>query len=101
MKKLLLIAILLLGNSLFAQVEGKVEVPYIDYKIKMGKGFDTVQANCSMCHSFGYILNMGPQSHEFWNKKVNKMIKHFKAPISKADSKIIKAYLTEYYGNRK
>jgi hypothetical protein len=100
MKKLLLIAILSV-SSLFAQVKGDVEVPYIAYPIKLGKGFDTVQANCLMCHSFGYILNMGPQSHEFWEKKVDKMITHFKAPITKPDSKIIVNYLFTHYGNGK
>ena len=100
MKKLLLITILSVG-SLFAQVKGDMEVPYISYQIKMGKGFNAVQANCLMCHSFGYILNQGPQSHEFWHKKIEKMITHFKAPISKKDVKIINNYLFKYYGNGK
>jgi len=100
MKKLLLIAILLTG-SLFAQVKGDVEVPYISYQIKMGKGFDAVQANCLMCHSFGYIINQGPQSREFWAKKIDKMIVHFKAPIQKEDAIIIRDYLYKHYGNGK
>ncbi|QOP43752.1 sulfite:cytochrome C oxidoreductase subunit B [Sulfurimonas sediminis] len=98
MKKLLLIAILSAG-SLFAQVKGDIEVPYISYQIKMGKGFDAVQANCLMCHSFGYIINQGPQSREFWHKKIEKMIVHFKAPISKEDEKIVTDYLFKHYGN--
>ncbi len=100
MKKLLLIAILFVG-SLFAQVEGDMEVPYISYQIKMGKGFNAVQANCLMCHSFGYILNQGPQSREFWHKKIEKMITHFKAPITKKDEKIVTDYLFKHYGNGK
>jgi len=100
MKKLLLIAILSVG-SLFAQVKGDIEVPYISYQIKMGKGFDAVQANCLMCHSFGYIINQGPQSREFWHKKIEKMIVHFKAPITKEDEEIITDYLFEHYGNGK
>ena len=100
MKKLLLLAGLSVG-SLFAQVQGDVEVPYISYEIKMGKGFDTVQANCLMCHSFGYILNQGAQSREFWRKKVEKMIDEFKAPIEKNDAKIVEDYLFEHYGNGK
>ncbi|UCM99320.1 sulfite:cytochrome C oxidoreductase subunit B [Sulfurimonas sp. SWIR-19] len=100
MKKLLLIAILSAG-SLFAQVKGDMEVPYISYQIKMGKGFDAVQANCLMCHSFGYILNQGPQSREFWHKKIEKMIVHFKAPITKEDEKIVTDYLFKHYGNGK
>ncbi len=100
MKKLLLIAILTVG-SLFAQVKSDVEVPYISYQIKMGKGFDAVQANCLMCHSFGYIINQGPQSRLFWDKKVDKMITHFKAPISKEDKVIVVNYLFKHYGNGK
>ncbi len=100
MKKLLLIAILS-ASSLFAQVESDMEVPYISYQIKMGKGFDAVQANCLMCHSFGYILNQGSQSREFWHKKIEKMITHFKAPITKKDEKIVTDYLFKHYGNGK
>lgn len=88
-------------GSLFAQVEEAVEVPYISYEIKMGKGFDAVQANCLMCHSFGYIINQGPQSKEFWAKKVDKMIVHFKAPMTKEDVTTVTNYLFEHYGNGK
>jgi len=103
MKKILLSVILTFGlaSSLFAQVKGDIEVPYISYQIKMGKGFDAVQANCLMCHSFGYIINQGPQSREFWKKKVEKMITHFKAPISQDDAKTVTDYLFKHYGNGK
>ncbi len=90
---------LIVASSLFAQVKGDIEVPYIPYEIKMGKGFDTVQANCLMCHSFGYIINQGPQSREFWREKIQKMIKAFGAPITKKDAKIIEDYLFKHYGN--
>ena len=100
MKKIILLAMLVV-SSVFAQVEQDVEVPYISYEIKMGKGFDSVQANCLMCHSFGYIINQGPQSHLFWHKKIEKMITHFKAPISKEDTTTITDYLYQHYGNGK
>jgi hypothetical protein len=100
MKKLILITLLAV-SSLFAQVESAVEVPYISYQIKMGKGFDAVQANCLMCHSFGYIINQGPQSRLFWRHKVDKMITHFKAPIMEQDAKTITDYLFKHYGNGK
>ena len=92
---------LIVASSLFAQVKGDIEVPYIPYEIKMGKGFDAVQANCLMCHSFGYIINQGPQSREFWREKVVKMIKAFGAPITKKDAKIVEDYLFKHYGNGK
>ena len=100
MKKIVLLAMFFVG-SLFAQVQSDVEVPYISYQIKMGHGFDAVQANCLMCHSFGYIINQGPQSREFWSKKVDKMITHFKAPIEKEDAKTVVNYLFQHYGNGK
>ena len=100
MKKIILLTLLTV-SSVFAQVEQDVEVPYISYEIKMGKGFDAVQANCLMCHSFGYIINQGPQSRDFWKKKTEKMITHFKAPIMKEDVKIVTDYLFQHYGNGK
>ncbi len=100
MKKILF-GSLIVASSLFAQVKGDIEVPYIPYEIKMGKGFDTVQANCLMCHSFGYIINQGPQSREFWKEKVEKMIKAFGAPITKEDAKTVEEYLFKHYGNGK
>jgi hypothetical protein len=100
MKKLILITLLGIA-PLTAQVEEKVEVPYIDFPVKMGKGFAEVQANCLMCHSFGYIINQGPQSRKHWKHVIEKMIKAFKAPITEKDAKIVEAYLVEHYGNGK
>ena len=97
----LLIAAIVASMPLFAQVDEKIEIPYIAFPIKMGKGFDVVQANCLTCHSFGYMINQGKQSKTFWAGKVEKMIVHFKAPISEGDSKIITEYLVEHYGNGK
>ncbi len=101
MKKLLLIA--LMASALFAQVKKgeEIAVPYIAYPIKMGKGFNAVQANCLTCHSFGYIINQGPQSKDFWAGKVVKMVVHFKAPIDKKDTQTIIDYLFKHYGNGK
>lgn len=100
MKKLILITGLL-GSSLFAQTNEKIEVPYVPFPVKMGKGFEAIQANCLMCHSFGYIINQGRQSRKFWRGKVDKMIVHFKAPIDEKSAKIVTDYLFEHYGNGK
>ncbi len=98
MKKILLLAALTMA-PLFAQVEGDIEVPYIPFEVKMGKGFSEVNANCLTCHSFGYVTNQGRQSKEFWRKKVDKMIVHFKAPMTDKDADIVTEYLFEEYGN--
>ena len=102
MRKLLLLSVFTL-LSLNAQVNkgDDIAVPYIPYEIKMGQGFGEVQANCLTCHSFGYIINQGPQSKAFWAGKTQKMIHHFKAPISKEDAVIINEYLFKHYGNGK
>ncbi len=100
MKKIILIALLSL-TPLLAQTKGKIEVPYIEFPIKMGKEFDTVQGQCLMCHSFGYIINQGPQSKKHWQGVIRKMIVAFKAPISDEDAKIIENYLVKHYGNGK
>lgn len=100
MKKILLMMMIAFA-PLFAQVSESVDVPYISYEIKMGKGFDEVNANCLMCHSFGYITNQGPQPRQFWKEKVEKMIHSFKAPISDKDAGTIVDYLSKHYGNGK
>jgi len=100
MKKLIL-TIALVALPLFAQVKENVEVPYVPFPVKMGTGFDAVQANCLMCHSFGYIINQGRQSKKFWRGKVNKMIVHFKAPIDEKSATTVVDYLFEHYGNGK
>jgi len=101
MKGLLLA--LIITSSVFAQVKKNepIAVPYISYNIKMGKGFDAVQSNCLTCHSFGYIINQGPQSKDFWAKKVAKMVMHFKAPMTKKDTTSVIEYLYKHYGNGK
>ena len=100
MKKIVLITALSF-SALFAQVKEKIEVPNIHYEMKKGQGFETVQANCLMCHSFGYILNQGLQPRKFWHGKIEKMIHAFKAPINKKDKKVIENYLFKNYGNGK
>jgi hypothetical protein len=100
MKKYILISALL-STVLLAQTKEKVEVPYVPFPIKMGEGFDAIQAHCLMCHSFGYITNQGRQSKEFWHKKVIKMVDHFKAPMDENAIKETTDYLFEHYGNGK
>lgn len=100
--KKLLLAAAIISTPLMAQVKENVAVPYVAFPIKMGKGFDTVQAQCLSCHSFGYMINQGKQSRAFWEEKVQKMIVAFKAEmITEEDAKIITDYFFEQYGNGK
>jgi len=100
MKKLLMIGLLSLA-PLMAQIEGDFTIPYIDFPVKKAKGAATYQANCMMCHSLGYIDNQGLQSKAFWKGKVEKMMIHFKAPITDQDAKTVIDYLYANYGNGK
>ena len=82
-------------------VKGQIEVPSMDYKIKHAKNYEVVEANCLMCHSFGYMLNQGAQPKKFWVDKVHKMVKAFHAPITKNDQKTIAEFMFKNYGNKK
>jgi hypothetical protein len=99
MYKYILLAMLAVLPINAAEINEDIEIPYIPYEVKMGEHFDAVQANCLTCHSFGYVTNQGPQSKAFWRGKVEKMVVHFKAPITDADSADITEYLFKHYGN--
>lgn len=101
-KKTIIIASIL-TTSVFAQINEneKINTPYIDFPMKEGKGKETTEANCLICHSFGYMLNQGERSKSFWAGKVKKMKKVFKAPIAEEDMITITDYLFENYGNGK
>ena len=69
-------------------------------ELKKGPGLDTVEANCSACHSLDYIVMNSPfPNAALWDAEVTKMIKAFGAPISDADAKIIADYLKQNYGS--
>ncbi len=97
-KKTVLILILL-NTTLFSQVEGGITIPYINFPMKDGKGIYSTRGKCNMCHSWGYTINQGNQSKQFWRKKVIKMIAVFKAPIKSEDIDEVVNYLFENYGN--
>lgn len=98
MTKILLITILLASN-LLAEYKEEVKLPSITFKMNKDKNFKVMQRNCQWCHSYGYILNQGKQSQNFWNKSVVKMREVYKAPISTKDEKVITDYLFKHYGN--
>ena len=101
MYKFLFLALISLTSLNAEEVKGEMAVPYIAYEIKMGEHFDTIQAQCLMCHSFGYIINQGPQSKAFWEGKVQKMEDAFGMDISKDDATSVVDYLFKHYGNGK
>jgi len=101
MYKYILAAALMILPLSAQEVKEDMQVPYISYEIKMGENFDVIQAQCLMCHSFGYIINQGPQSKAFWAGKVKKMKVAFGMDISDKDAVSVTDYLYQHYGNGK
>jgi len=101
MYKIIVLALLTVLPMSAAEINEDISVPYIPYEIKMGEHFDLVQGQCLSCHSFGYMINQGHQSKAFWKGKVDKMIIHFKAPITDEDAGYITDYFFTHYGNGK
>ena len=98
MKRFILF-LMLSSLTLFAQVDGDIRVPYVDFPMKKGEGEYSTRGKCNMCHSFGYVINQGRQSREFWMEKTIKMIKTFNAPIAQKDIEVVVNYLFENYGD--
>lgn len=99
MKKLLFT--ILLALQLDAAYTQAVKLPSITFPIAQDEHIKVMQRNCQWCHSYGYILNQGKQSREFWHKIVIKMRETYHAPITPRDEKIATDYLFKHYGNGK
>ena len=110
MKRSTLVALTgLAGLMVGACGSGLVEVSAqpISYKLpnetatfKSGPNLETVQNNCTACHSADYvqIQPRGPKFKEdFWRAEVTKMIKVYGAPIDEADVGKIVDYLAQTY----
>ena len=83
------------------EVQKGIKMPYMEFPMKQGKGMYSTKGKCNMCHSWGYVLNQGPQSKKFWRKKVIKMITVFQAPIRNEAIDEVVEYLYANYGNGK
>jgi hypothetical protein len=68
-------------------------------KLKDGPARETVEVNCSGCHSLDYIVVNSPfLDRPKWEATVKKMIGPFGAPIDEKDVVAIVDYLTVNYG---
>ena len=97
MTKLILLIMLSL-TTLSADYRVPVKLPSITFPIAVDQDFRVMQRNCQWCHSYGYVLNQGKQSKEYWSKVVVRMRDVFKAPITKEDEKTVTEYLFKHYG---
>jgi mono/diheme cytochrome c family protein len=67
---------------------------------KPGPNLETMQNNCTACHSADYVKTQpqGPKfKKDFWQAEVTKMIKVYGAPIDDADVGKIVDYLAATY----
>jgi mono/diheme cytochrome c family protein len=101
--------IILLGASaiFIVALAGHLQAKPVSYALpdetaafKPGPNLETVQANCTGCHSADYIQTQprGPKfGKDFWTAEVNKMIKVYGAPIDQNDIGKIVEYLAAEY----
>jgi mono/diheme cytochrome c family protein len=104
MKRSILVAA---ASLVVITVAGHVLAKPVDYKLpeetaafKPGPNLETVQNNCTACHSADYIKTQpeGPKfKKDFWQVEVTKMIKLYGAPIDQADVGKIVDYLSATY----
>ncbi len=68
-------------------------------QLKDGPARETVEINCSGCHSLDYIVLNSPfLDRAKWEATVKKMIGPYGAPIEEKDVAAILDYLTVNYG---
>lgn len=96
----ILLFLLLTLTSLSADYRQDVRIPSVTFQLKVDRGFPAMQRNCQWCHSFGYILNQGPQTKAYWKNIVARMRDTFKAPITKEDAVTVTEYLYRNYGKK-
>ena len=90
----LILALAAIGLALPAAAQEK------PVELKKAPGLETVEGNCSGCHSLDYIVMNSPfPNAALWDAEVTKMIKAFGAWISDADAKVIADYLKKNYGS--
>ena len=103
MHKRILLALTLLASCDLASVQAApvaYTLPDETAAFKPGSNLETVQNNCTACHSADYIKTQ-PRGEkfkkDFWAAEVTKMIKVYGAPIEDSDVGKIVDYLTANY----
>jgi hypothetical protein len=90
-------------NSALVEVSAKpisYTLPGEAAAFKPGPNLETVQNNCTACHSADYVQTQprgAKFKEDFWRAEVTKMIKVYGAPIDEADVGKIVDYLARTY----
>ena len=77
-----------------------VTLPRDPYQFKAGPGQNLAIANCTTCHSAGYVYTQPPFTKTQWTAEVNKMVKAYGAPIAPGDVAGIVDYLMTQDGKQ-
>lgn len=97
---LALVAVAALGFAIAQAAPISYKLPDETAAYKPGPNLETVQNNCTACHSADYV-NTQPRNlkskRDFWLAEVTKMIKVYGAPIDEADVPKIVDYLAATY----
>ena len=98
-----IVAVLGVASLGFAAVHAapvSYKLPDETAAFKPGANLETVQNNCTACHSADYVKTQ-PRGEkfrkDFWAAEVTKMVKVYGAPIEDADVGKIVDYLTTNY----
>lgn len=73
------------------------QYPLWDPELAAGEGKDTLEADCSLCHSPRLVTMQPPLPAETWVAEVEKMRKVMGASIPDDDAKKIIQYLSTHY----
>jgi mono/diheme cytochrome c family protein len=73
------------------------QYPLVEPELAAGAGKDTLEADCSLCHSPRYVTMQPPLPAATWAAEVEKMRKTFGAAIPDDDARKIVGYLSTHY----
>ena len=76
---------------------GTGQFPMLEPELAAGDGKETLERNCSLCHSPRYVTMQPPLPAETWAAEVDKMRKVLGAAIPEDEAKKIVDYLSAHY----
>ena len=97
---LALLGIAALGFAVAQAAPVSYKLPEETAAFAPGPNLETVQNNCTACHSADYVKTQPrnlKSKRDFWLAEVTKMIKVYGAPIDEADVPKIVDYLAATY----